>query len=208
MMRRTKEQAEQTRQQLLDAAERMFLKKGVSGTTLANIAEEAGLTRGAIYWHFQDKDDLYNAMVRRVVFPLEAIDAAYARDVGCDPVAALEKVCLSGITHLLTDARARRVYTIVLHRQERCPGEPQPAGEVEKRQQGEELFRHCFESVERAGRLHPLLSVDAAVDGLMAFFTGLIYRWLLEAGSMNMADQARPLFRVFLEGMIRPASRP
>ena len=54
MVRRTKEEALETRNLLLDVAERVFNEKGVSRTSLAEIAEAAGLTRGAIYWHLVD----------------------------------------------------------------------------------------------------------------------------------------------------------
>jgi hypothetical protein len=62
MARKTKEEADKTRHLLLDAAEHLFWEQGVSKTTLASIAEYAGLTRGAIYWHFDNKADLFNAM--------------------------------------------------------------------------------------------------------------------------------------------------
>jgi TetR/AcrR family acrAB operon transcriptional repressor len=55
MARRTKEEAAATRESILDAAEQLFVKQGVSRTTLQHIATAAGVTRGAIYWHFNDK---------------------------------------------------------------------------------------------------------------------------------------------------------
>lgn len=58
-MRRTKEDADKTREAILMAALDVFYKKGVSRATLADIAKEAGVTRGAVYWHFKDKIDLF-----------------------------------------------------------------------------------------------------------------------------------------------------
>jgi TetR/AcrR family acrAB operon transcriptional repressor len=55
MVRRTKTEALETRNSLLDAAEHLFQARGVSRTSLNDIANEAGTTRGAIYWHFKDK---------------------------------------------------------------------------------------------------------------------------------------------------------
>ena len=72
MARRTKEEALATRHRLLDAAEVLFQAQGVSQTSLQQIAQQAGATRGAIYWHFKDKADLFNAMMDRVTLPLEA----------------------------------------------------------------------------------------------------------------------------------------
>lgn len=59
MARKTKQQAEETRQEILDAAIKTFSERGVSATSLADIAKAAGVTRGAIYWHFKNKVDLF-----------------------------------------------------------------------------------------------------------------------------------------------------
>ncbi|MDR0458334.1 MAG: TetR family transcriptional regulator, partial [Burkholderiaceae bacterium] len=72
MARRTKEDAQATRAAVLDAAERVFLRRGVTRTSLAEIAQAAGVTRGAIYGHFRTKADLFTAMMGRVTQPLEA----------------------------------------------------------------------------------------------------------------------------------------
>jgi TetR/AcrR family acrAB operon transcriptional repressor len=61
MARRTKEDALATRDSILDAAELLFVEQGVSRTTLQHIATAAGVTRGAIYWHFLDKGAMFNA---------------------------------------------------------------------------------------------------------------------------------------------------
>ncbi|MBU2373167.1 MAG: TetR family transcriptional regulator, partial [Gammaproteobacteria bacterium] len=58
-MRRTKEDAEQTRLKIIAAALELFSKNGYSNTTLAMIADEAGFSRGPIYWHFKNKDELF-----------------------------------------------------------------------------------------------------------------------------------------------------
>jgi len=57
-MKVTKEQAQQNRQALLDAAGRLFKKHGIDGIGVADVSREAGLTPGALYKHFADKQDL------------------------------------------------------------------------------------------------------------------------------------------------------
>ena len=76
MARRTKEDALATRASLLDAAERLFAVKGVSRTSLADIASTAGTTRGAIYWHFKDKGDLFNAFAEWLPMPGRDVERA------------------------------------------------------------------------------------------------------------------------------------
>lgn len=62
MARKTKEEAERTYHLLLDAAIDEFIERGVAHTTLLQIATRAGLTRGAIYWHFKNKEELIMAL--------------------------------------------------------------------------------------------------------------------------------------------------
>ena len=59
MARRTKEDAAATRQQILDSAERVFAAKGVAHSTMADIAADAGVSRGAVYWHFDSKNAVF-----------------------------------------------------------------------------------------------------------------------------------------------------
>ena len=89
MARRTKEDAAATRNGLIDAAERVFCEKGVSRASLSDIASAAGATRGAIYWHFKDKVDLFNAMMDRVTLPLEEGCAQFSCLASGDPVGRL-----------------------------------------------------------------------------------------------------------------------
>jgi TetR/AcrR family acrAB operon transcriptional repressor len=63
MPRRTKKEAAETRERILEAALNVFSKKGYSRTTFVNIANEIGLTKGAVYWHFKTKPDLLAAMI-------------------------------------------------------------------------------------------------------------------------------------------------
>lgn len=72
-MRRTKEAAAQTRQTVIDAALRLFSQRGYSGTTFRAIAEEAGCSRGPIYWHFANKKELFEEILSFSQRPLEQL---------------------------------------------------------------------------------------------------------------------------------------
>lgn len=63
MARRTKEEAEQTRKDILQAALDMFCEKGYTKTTLDNIAQSINLTKGAVYWYFRNKPDILKALM-------------------------------------------------------------------------------------------------------------------------------------------------
>lgn len=63
MARRTKEEAEQTRKDILQASLNMFCEKGYTRTTLDDIAKSINMTKGAIYWYFRNKPDILKALM-------------------------------------------------------------------------------------------------------------------------------------------------
>src|SRR5262245_39550214 len=110
MVRRTKEEAQATRERLLDAAELLFQAQGVSRTTLQQIAQAADATRGAIYWHFKDKADLFNAMMDRVKLPLETANRAVMSAAAERPLAAMETTLVDALRVITTNSQVRRVF--------------------------------------------------------------------------------------------------
>lgn len=58
-MRRTREEAEETKQRIIEAAVELFETRGYTATRIQDIADLTGLTRGAVYFHFKNKDELY-----------------------------------------------------------------------------------------------------------------------------------------------------
>ena len=73
MGRRTKVEAAQTRQEIIDAARRVFHERGVSRTSMENVAQAAGVSRGAIYWHFENKAALFYAMREQTARVLDQV---------------------------------------------------------------------------------------------------------------------------------------
>lgn len=58
--------AEKRREQLLGAAQKLFLAKGYRETTTEEIAREVGLTKGALYFHFKNKEDILYELVKAI----------------------------------------------------------------------------------------------------------------------------------------------
>ncbi|WP_153101037.1 TetR family transcriptional regulator [Paraburkholderia hayleyella] len=113
MVRRTKEEAQETRNSILDAAEQIFFEKGVSRTSLADIAHAAGVTRGAIYWHFANKGDLFTEMFDRVLLPLDELKAATLNPHEVDPLGRLIEICKLCVRDTFNNPQRRRVFNIL-----------------------------------------------------------------------------------------------
>lgn len=201
MARRTKEEALATRHRLLDAAEILFQSQGVSRTSLQQIAEQAGATRGAIYWHFKDKADLFNAMMERVRLPLEAA-ARFVDHPGQDPLDVIENGIVGALRQVTTDPQVRRVFEIATHKVEY-------AGETASLQlrhlEGRDACIADFEKALRlaARRAHLRLALPAAMaaQGLHALISGLIQNWLLAPEAFALVPTGRRTFNIYLAGL-------
>lgn len=112
-MRRSKEDAEQTRSAILDAAEQMFCEQGVSASTLEKISRKAGVTRGALYWHFKDKIDLLRALHKRNEPPQKMLIRKAAQEGHSDPLGLLEQVAEEVLLSFEQDERQQRVFIIL-----------------------------------------------------------------------------------------------
>lgn len=203
MPRRTKAEAGKTRNSLLDAAERLFQAQGVSRTSLQDIAQAAGATRGAIYWHFKDKAHLFNAMLERVTLPLE--QAALFTEPDAPPETRLQRLLHTigkALHDTVHDPQTRRVFDIATHKVE-LTGELQ---EVARRRE-ESLRQACLCTAQtldaltaQGGQPLPMPSQTAAV-GLFALIDGLIGNWLLSPGTFDLEATGRQAVENYLRGL-------
>lgn len=113
-MRRTKQEAEQTRCRIMAAALRTFNRRGIARTTMENIADAAAVTRGAIYWHFADKQALVRAIREDVSLPLvDKGDFTLLNDRGTDPLDRIERFLLDLLHAVAVDSRTRLVFRVM-----------------------------------------------------------------------------------------------
>lgn len=205
MARKTKADAELTRQQLLDAAEVLFLARGVSRTSLQDIATAAGTTRGAVYWHFRDKADLFNAMMERVVLPLEqALEMVTTTpdQMLASPVERLLDTFQAALHATVNDPRMRRVFTIATHKVEYV-AELQAV--ADRRLQAMEGVVGCIEkafeqTLAASGKRLPMPTLVAAM-GLHMLIDGLFNHWLLAPESFDLEAVGRETLRNYVRGL-------
>ena len=205
-MRRTKEDAEKTRVALLASAERLFLDKGVAHTSLDQIARDAGVTRGAVYWHFQNKAHLFHEMLNQVRLPPEQMAERLCSSTQQQPLKALHDLCIEGISALGRDEQKRRVMTILLHR---CEFTDELREAEERHQTFINLFIElCEKLLERAAdSLYPGITPRLAARTLHALIVGLFSDWTrdptLFAPEQDCAALIEPVFR----GLVRDWDR-
>lgn len=210
MARRTKDEARETRNRILDSAERLFSRSGVARTSLEDIARAAGVTRGAIYWHFKDKGDLFAAMVNRVALPMEAMVARSSDESVENPLASLKVCAVSALKRTATDPQCQRVFDVVTHKCEYLGEMAGVRGRISSIQKG------CIDRAELAirnavkrGQLPASVNPRLAAVGLDALLVGLISSWLANRGYLNLERQAEEMIDLYLDGLrVRSARRP
>ena len=191
MVRRTKEEAQETRSQILEAAEKAFYERGVARTTLADIATLAGVTRGAIYWHFSNKADLVQAMLDSLHEPLDALARASESEDEVDPLGCMRKLLVRLMHQMVLDPKTRRINEILHHKCEftddRC--------EIRQQRQASTIDCHAHIALSlgnavKRGQLPADVDPERAALAIYAYIDGLIRRWLLLPGSFDLLNQA------------------
>jgi TetR/AcrR family acrAB operon transcriptional repressor len=206
MGRHTKAQAQATRDHILDMAEREFQRRGVTGTSLQDIARAAGVTRGAIYWHFKDKVDLFNAMLSRVTLPLELEIKRSGEPALDDPVAHICDSFQAALRATVADPQARRVFDIALHKVEYV--EELDSLRQRRIQGHHERVRQVQRGLARAlrqGALPAGVPARAAALGLHALVDGLIQNWMMDPAAFDLERVGRQAIAAYLRGLAAPA---
>jgi TetR/AcrR family acrAB operon transcriptional repressor len=202
MARRTKEAAQATRSRILDTAERVFHKKGVSHTSLDDIAVAAKVTRGAIYWHFRNKADLFDAMMLRVSLPMEEMTARASNSEISDPLDYVRNCALTVLKRLTSDLRCQRVFEICCHKMEYTNEmAPVRARHIECRSQCLTHIEHGLRNAKKKGLLAASVNPHLAAVGLHALVDGLIMNWVLDPKYLPLAKVAGPLVDGYIDGL-------
>jgi len=208
-MRRTKEQAEQTRGAILVAAEQLFLQKGVAHTSLEHIAQHAGVTRGAVYWHFENKAHLFHEMLNQVRLPPEQLTERLSGCDGSDPLLLLRDLCIEAIENLARDEQKRRIFTILLHRCEFTD----ELREAEQRHsdfinQFILLVENLLARPDCSARLHPDVTPRLAARALHALIVGLFTDWTRDPSLFDPLRDTAGLIDAQLRGLLRDWNQP
>ncbi|MNH05747.1 HTH-type transcriptional regulator TtgR [compost metagenome] len=191
MVRRTKEEAQETRAQILEAAEKAFYKRGVARTTLADIAKEAGVTRGAIYWHFNDKAELVEAMLDSLHEPLDALARASESEDEVDPLGCMRKLLVRLMHQMVLDPKTRRINEILHHKCEFTDD----MCEIRQQRQSSTIECHAHIALSlgnavKRGQLPADVDPERAALAIYAYIDGLIRRWLLLPESFDLLAEA------------------
>ena len=201
MARKTKEDAEMTRQRILDAARDVFLARGVSRTSMEQIASHAGLTRGAIYWHFKNKPEIFHAIRDQVFLPLiDRMDDTLSTDLNTDPLTQIEKSLCDTVHELNNNLQMRQIYEIIMIK---CEYVDEFATVLQQTLNNcssiTEKIQASYERAQTQGILNTALQPhDLALDTHL-FFSGLLHMWVKDSDGTRFRFQASELIKMHIQ---------
>ncbi|MDI3359150.1 acrEF/envCD operon transcriptional regulator [Lelliottia sp. V106_10] len=193
MARKTKEDALKTRQQLIEAAIAQFSTRGVASTTLTDIADAAGVTRGAIYWHFTSKSEIFNAIWEQQLPLCDLIHDQLSLTLNDDPLCVLRERFIVALQYISRDLRQRSLLQILYHK---CEFNNEMTSECEIRNRigfNYQNVRALLEKGLSKGIISPPLNIDMTLIVFHGFFSGLIKNWLMNSENFNLYQQAPAL---------------
>ncbi|MCU6669834.1 acrEF/envCD operon transcriptional regulator [Enterobacteriaceae bacterium H4N4] len=193
MARKTKAEALKTRRSLIEAAIEQFAARGVANTTLSDIADAARLTRGAVYWHFASKTEIFNAIWQEQR-PLREIirDRLLLVDED-DPLLILREQFVTALQYIARDPRQRTLLQILYHK---CEFEKDMISEYEIREGigfNDENVRGILKKCIARGRVSPRVNIDTTLIVFHGFFCGLVKNWLMSPERLDLYQQAPEL---------------
>ncbi len=208
MARRTKEESQETRRTIIAAAREMFLTNGVTNTSLEQIAAAAGVTRGAIYWHFADKAALFYAMRDEVQIPLiDRSDLALETGVALDPLLRVEHFLDVIVDHITCDEATRKTFQIMTFKCEYVGEFVRDLNNLhEIHTDLRDKLAKLYREARRLGQLRAGITPMSAASDTLIFVSGLIKIWMFDEDGSLVRTHAKRLVADHVAGKRAPAA--
>jgi TetR/AcrR family acrAB operon transcriptional repressor len=192
MGRSSRKEAALTRDHILAIAETLFASKGVSAVPLTAIADHAGLTTGAVYWHFANKNELLDALFDREYCSVAARLHEFRTRAQCEyDTKRLEMFCLRLFDDVVTDPRKTRLFSILLTHMELTPANVLTQRFQAATRDLQDTLRHGVESIQRDDRKGARLDNNQAAMFLVVQLIGSLRFALIEGVSEDALKIAR-----------------
>jgi TetR/AcrR family acrAB operon transcriptional repressor len=201
-MRRTKEDAEITRKAILKAALRAFSDNGYAAARLEDIAAEAQCTRGAVYWHFKNKEGLYIKLMEESIARYKD-RVKRALDIDGSPLEKIRKLMVELFIMLEDDEEYRLTYSTFLFRD---AATEEMMRQIEHVQAFMETVTSSLSTLIRkgikAGELDPATKPSVAAVALTSYINGIEFTWLSNPDAFSPKKMAAGLADTILKGII------
>jgi TetR/AcrR family acrAB operon transcriptional repressor len=201
-MRRTKEEAEITKQNLLKAALEVFSRKGYAATRVEDIAKQANVTTGAIYHHFGGKGDLYVALIEDSSARANQL-AFDIYEEGGTSAAILRRLLVRMFEFAEEDEEYRAVLELFLNTSDVSPELAQINQQILEGRRG--LVQFLTDLIQNGldeGDFQAWVSPENTALALLGFMNGMGLIWLQDPEFFSIKERAEDLVDSFLSGIV------
>jgi TetR/AcrR family acrAB operon transcriptional repressor len=202
MVRKTKEEAEKTRQDLLDAGLAVFSQYGYEATRLSDIAEKAKVTRGAIYHHFGSKAELFLTLIEWASAAFgEIIQKAIMEGGTFEEVGT--RVMVNTWVFLDENKQARQITELLYLK---AGSAPELSAIADRRRaeavQNVEWVAGIMQAAIADGELPATLDPYNGGRAFLSYQNGVAFQWLNNTDAFSLKDNAEALAKIYMRGLM------
>jgi TetR/AcrR family transcriptional regulator, acrAB operon repressor len=204
-MRRTKEEAEQTKQHIIRSAIKVMNKKGLSSTRFEDIAKEANVTRGAIYHYFKNKSEILYAIhqghKKRIH---EFMDKFTSGDV--EPIHGMKQALIETFIQFEKNDEFREVEELFLKIEfASIIKEDKELCNMFSTDREESICRliEILKQGQESGIIRNDIEIEKLVYSVMSFFVGITSLWSMQYLKFSIADMAKDYVEILYSGILK-----
>jgi len=203
MARRSKEEAEQTRQALLSTALAEFSDKGIGQISLKQLSVEAGMTHGALYWHFRNRQDLLETLYHEHLFPFDLHYLEQRQAARQDALGALQGLLADVLKDVERKDEYRHYYKVFFYHPEQQPELlPLLPRLTERREEWIAKIAYFLRQARKQDQIQlKKTKVEMIARSIFSMFSGLLESWLRQPLTASLQQQGNETFRIFLSGL-------
>lgn len=188
MPRKTKEESIKTRDRLLESALYVFSEKNFSDVTLSEIAERIGMTKGALYWHFKNKSDIFSKLIEEICLDSEREFAEKFSEP--ETLANLREYYKKKLVPPDRNDRFMKIHTLILRRFEWPEDVRSNVFSLLKEQIRREktMINTILLRSQQEGIIRQDIEADVASAAITLVFYGLFILMLSEIGTEDLSE--------------------
>ena len=199
-MRRTKIEALKTKESLMLAALDTFYQKGIARTSLNEIAQAAGVTRGALYWHFKNKEDLFDALFQRICDDIESCMKEDSNNNNEQAWPSFRLTLIRFFERLQHNDLHYKFHSILFLKCEHTEQNEAVIAIAKKHQSlwREKIVAVLTDAIQQKA-LADNLDIDMAVIFIKSSLDSLIWRWLSSEQGFDLAQTAPRMIEIIID---------
>lgn len=200
MARKIKEEANQTKEKILMAALDLFYQKGYGKTSLNDISNSLKMTKGAIYWHFKNKEDLFYSLIEWIWQEVER--SMYLKFENVETTDDLKELMIDYVKIVLSNENLRKGYCIFLSRSE-WMNELKGISSyiIKKFEEYINFMVKALKKLQDKGEINHDINVFLTAKGILSSIDGIIISSLFLDNFTDTQDQVENLLNIFLKGL-------